>query len=316
MNTLLIILLFIILICLTNTVKESYSHPPTVRMIPEGGARKEANTYYTVPSGCVAGCNNSSGQGVGSPNSDACKIGNYIYRYSCKNPPPPSGFGESGPKQPPSPTSKYMGCYNNYPRILTGWDPNNLANNPDRNEICKKRAMENNNKYYALENNNGCLVFDEDSYTKLAGPSTILNGSNCSADYGKNKICCGQPSTEADLAGHVRSCPEEYPICTDYIANKHMGKCVTEARSKARVKPPTTNNIEKHAEDCIGGGEVSVHQIEYTTFHPPPPPPHAPWNIDSHISHIQNPIMGYGEFNDPLPSVNAIFLKRENPNIH
>ena len=109
--------------------------PPTVLMIPEGGARKEANTYYTVPSDCVAGCNNSSGQGVGSPNSDACKIGNSIYLYNCKNPLP-------------------------------------------------------------------------------------------------------------------------------------------------------------------------------TTFHPPAPPQHAPWNIVSHISHIQNPIMGHGEFNNPLPSVNATFLKR------
>ncbi|ALH23217.1 Galactose binding lectin domain containing protein [Chrysochromulina ericina virus CeV-01B] len=239
---------------------------------------------------------------------------------NCKNPtpppppppkPPPSkGFGESGPKQPPSPTSKYMGCYNNYPRILTGWDPNNLANNPDRNEICKKRAMENNNKYYALENNNGCLVFDEDSYTKLAGPTTPSDWLQCSSDYGKDEVCCGQPDSKWYSKGKVHACPKEYPICTDYIANVNIGKCVTTAGTTPRVKRPTTNNIEKHAEDCIGGDEVSVHQIEYTTFHPPPPPPHTPWNIDSHISHIQNPIMGYGEFNDPLPSVNAIFLKR------
>jgi len=52
-----------------------------------------------------------------------------------------------------------------------------------------------------------------------------------------------------------------------------------------------------------------------TTFHPPAPPPHAPWNIDQHIAHIQNPIMGHGEFNTPLPSENAIFIKRQNTNI-
>lgn len=52
-----------------------------------------------------------------------------------------------------------------------------------------------------------------------------------------------------------------------------------------------------------------------TTFHPPAPPPHAPWNIDQHIAHIQNPIIGHGEFNTPLPSENAIFIKRQNTNI-
>jgi hypothetical protein len=50
-------------------------------------------------------------------------------------------------------------------------------------------------------------------------------------------------------------------------------------------------------------------------FHPPAPPPHAPWNINTHISHIQNPIMGHGDFNDPLPSIGATFIKRENSNI-
>jgi hypothetical protein len=52
-----------------------------------------------------------------------------------------------------------------------------------------------------------------------------------------------------------------------------------------------------------------------TTFHPPAPPPHDPWNIDQHIADILNPIMGHGEFNTPLPSENAIFIKRQNTNI-
>ena len=124
--------------------------------------------------------------------------------------------------------------------------------------------MENNNKYYALENNNGCLVFDEDSYTKLAGPSTPSDWLQCSSDYGKDEVCCGQPDSKWYSKGKVHACPKEYPICTDYIANVNIGKCVTAAGTSPKVKRPTTNNIEKHAEDCIGGNEVSVHQIEYT----------------------------------------------------
>jgi hypothetical protein len=51
-----------------------------------------------------------------------------------------------------------------------------------------------------------------------------------------------------------------------------------------------------------------------TTYHPAPSPPHAPWNIDQHIAHIQNPIISHGEFNSPLPQQKATFLKRETLN--
>ena len=194
---------------------------------------------------------------------------------NCKNPTPigESGpaapLGESGPAapppppRPPSPTSKYMGCYNNYPRKITGWDPDNLGNNPDRNAICKKKAVENNNKYYALENNNGCLVFNEDSYYQLAGPTTPSDWLWCSSDYGKDEVCCGQPDSKWYSKGKVHACPKEYPICTDYIANVNVGKCVAADGTSPKTKPPTTNNIEKFEQDCIGGGEVSVHKLEY-----------------------------------------------------
>lgn len=46
-----------------------------------------------------------------------------------------------------------------------------------------------------------------------------------------------------------------------------------------------------------------------STFHPPAPPPHSPLSMDSHILHIQNPIMGHAEFNMPLPSDKSTFLK-------
>jgi len=45
------------------------------------------------------------------------------------------------------------------------------------------------------------------------------------------------------------------------------------------------------------------------------PHPHTLSNIDQHIAHIQNPILGHGEFNTPLPSDNATFIKRQNTNI-
>ena len=38
--------------------------------------------------------------------------------------------------------------------------------------------------------------------------------------------------------------------------------------------------------------------------------------LTQHIGNLANLVLGTGEFNTPLPSVNAIFLKRENPNIH
>jgi len=38
-------------------------------------------------------------------------------------------------------------------------------------------------------------------------------------------------------------------------------------------------------------------------------------SLTQHIGNIANPIMGHGEFNTPLPSENAIFIKRQNTNI-
>mgnify|MGYP003674266818 CR=1 FL=1 len=153
------------------------------------------------------------------------------------------------PAPPPPPTAKYYGCYNNNPMKIAGWDPNNLGK-PwlDQNGICYSTAVKNNNKYYGIENNKGCLAFDEDSYNQLAGPTSALWGLKCSADYGKND---------------VHACTKEYPICTDYIANKQMGYCVTEARSKARVKEPTTNNVSKHEGDCTDENWVKVYKLEY-----------------------------------------------------
>ena len=153
-------------------------------------------------------------------------------------------FYKKPDKAPPSPPSssqfRFEGCYSNNPRVFSNWNPNNLKDNPQRNSICEKRALSTNNNYYGLENNNGCLVFNDN-----------------------------------------------FPAST-------------------KLNIPESN--------CTNAFQVAVFQ-KSAPFHPPAPPPHAPWNIDQHIAHIQNPIIGHGEFNTPLPSENAIFIKRQNTNI-
>jgi len=151
-------------------------------------------------------------------------------------------FYKKSDKPSSSSKFKFEGCYSNNPRIFSNWSPNKIKNNPDRNNICEKRAVTNNNKYYGLENNNGCLVF-----------------------------------------------------------NKNF---------------PSNNKLNIPQSGCTNGYQVAVFE-KYdspTTFHPPAPPPHTPWSMDSHISHIQNPIIGHGEFNVPLPSDKSTFLKRGSSN--
>ena len=46
-------------------------------------------------------------------------------------------------------------------------------------------------------------------------------------------------------------------------------------------------------------------------YHPAPPPPHTPWNMNAHIAHIQNPIIGHDGHISVLPSNNLTFIKRD-----
>lgn len=64
---------------------------------------------------------------------------------------------------------EYIGCYHNLPRVpgFTNWNPNNLINNPQRKEICADRALNANSQFYGLENNNGCLVFDQNDMNNM-----------------------------------------------------------------------------------------------------------------------------------------------------
>ena len=129
--------------------------------------------------------------------------------------------GKSVTCAPKKDAFKFEGCYSNNPRIFSNWNPNNLINNPNRNNICENRALTTNNKYYGLENNNGCLVF-----------------------------------------------------------NKNF---------------PSNNKLNIPQSGCINGYQVAVFE-----------------KYDS-LPHIENPILGTGSWNTPLPLVNATFLKRENP---
>ena len=54
----------------------------------------------------------------------------------------------------------------------------------------------------------------------------------CSADYGSNV-----PTSEggaADHQGHVRACPQAFPICKNYIPNVHMGMCESQGTSEGK----------------------------------------------------------------------------------
>tara|TARA_Y100000389_G_scaffold40891_1_gene35481 strand:- start:1843 stop:3396 length:1554 start_codon:yes stop_codon:yes gene_type:complete len=57
-----------------------------VEMIPRAGTKKKENTCYTCPSNCKwgGGCNDATtNQGVGPPNTPACKVGDSIYCMNC-----------------------------------------------------------------------------------------------------------------------------------------------------------------------------------------------------------------------------------------
>lgn len=49
--------------------------------LSKGARRKEDNKIYVCADGKTPGCNNSQGQGVGSPNHSVCVNGNYVYCY-------------------------------------------------------------------------------------------------------------------------------------------------------------------------------------------------------------------------------------------
>lgn len=111
------------------------------------------------------------------------------------------------------------------------------------------------------------------------------------------------------------------PVCT--AIEEHAGKftargCSDDAIKKGWCKGfPKVSFQEEKCNTEQGGTTWFYKKPSHpappppTTYHPAPPPPHAPWNINLHLAHIQNPIMGHGEFNNPLPPQNSTFLKRE-----
>ena len=59
-----------------------YDAGPTHVMLGSDGAHKEKGKIYDCPQGMKGGCNNTQKQGIGEPNSDACKEGYFVYCYS------------------------------------------------------------------------------------------------------------------------------------------------------------------------------------------------------------------------------------------
>lgn len=50
--------------------------------------------------------------------------------------------------------------------------------------------------------------------------------NQCAANFDEHEPCCGNPKTDMSVeAKYV--CPEETPMCSNYIANKNWGKCVS-----------------------------------------------------------------------------------------
>jgi hypothetical protein len=57
--------------------------------------------------------------------------------------------------------------------------------------------------------------------------------SSCSADFGS-----GIPTAAGgggDYPGHVNACPQNYPVCKDYVPNVHYGKCYQAGSGKGKI---------------------------------------------------------------------------------
>eukprot|EP00039_Didymoeca_costata_P020924 m.342867 g.342867 ORF g.342867 m.342867 type:complete len:745 (+) comp21934_c0_seq1:76-2310(+) len=65
-----------------------------------------------------------------------------------------------------------------------------------------------------------CTVSSIEPCTGCSGGST----KQCGADFNTTTPCCGQPG---DPVTPEFQCPEDYPICTDYVFDHHYGHCVS-----------------------------------------------------------------------------------------
>lgn len=79
----------------------------------------------------------------------------------------------------------YIGCYSNRPRVpgFQNWNHNDLINNPKRKDICAKRALKENSQFYGLENNNGCLVFDQNDINNMEKNKLNFDKANCKSGF-------------------------------------------------------------------------------------------------------------------------------------
>lgn len=137
------------------------------------------------------------------------------------------------------------------------------------------------NKLYALDSvssGNNLYVFNLNNnleFIKTINPIKRANHKNnytnisCSADFGKEDVCCDQPDTDQDYKGNVRPCPYKYPICNNYVANEHYGQCLADDKFEILnynyqvIKPSIPNiylnnlvPIKKNNPNIINGSEV------------------------------------------------------------
>jgi len=117
---------------------------------------------------------------------------------------------------------KYKGCYNNNPRVpgFTNWNPNNLANNPKRKDICSDRALNEKSQFYGIENNNGCLTFNQNDMNNMEKNNLNIPEEQCSgfaqvAAYETIPIKLNPPNGARKQAGKRYTCPDGYYKTTE-----------------------------------------------------------------------------------------------------
>ena len=116
---------------------------------------------------------------------------------------------------------KYKGCYNNNPRVpgFTNWNPNNLANNPKRKDICADRALNEKSEFYGIENNNGCLTFDENNMKNMEKNNLNISEEQCGG-FAQVSVYETIPIKLNPNGGHKQlgkryTCPDGYYKNTD-----------------------------------------------------------------------------------------------------
>lgn len=86
------------------------------------------------------------------------------------------------------------------------------------------------------------LVADTVGYSVQAGGGGGGGGggTECSADYGKDTPCCGQPHDPGTKVPKQNQCPSNLPVCVGYVYDQHYGHCIAAAPPGPVPPPPPT----------------------------------------------------------------------------